>query len=124
MVFQFFQNFTNCFVDQDSRRSIMTENSMKPLKMSNDDDLTDVNNFECDICCNIYPSKVSLKKHIRNVHDNNFKCDFCDEIFENEFAMKRHMKSKTHELKFKCPLCPMAFIQLPIMENHLKLGIY
>ena len=56
--------------------------------------------------------------------DENIKCDFCDEIFENEFAMKRHRKSNTHELKFKCPLCPMAFIQLPIMENHLKLGIY
>ena len=60
-------------------------------------------NFNCDICENVFASPGLLKIHFKTIHGQKYKCDSCDKNFTSSGYLKNHIKT-IHEgqRNYKC----------------------
>ena len=84
--------------------------------------------FVCSKCPNIYFSKLSLRFHIRTIHEGKIipkkitrerKCPHCDKTFLRVASYQEHIKSK-HEntTPFKCDQCNRSFGTRTRFKTH------
>ena len=63
------------------------------LKM---DEIVPEKKFKCDTCNDHFPQKISLNKHIKEVHErkkNEVICKICENTFRTQQSLKRHVVS-------------------------------
>lgn len=62
---------------------------------------------------------------IRNIHRIElFKCDFCSHTNSTKLSMERHMKQihlKKSAVSFQCETCSKAFAKKALLQNHQKI---
>jgi len=79
--------------------------------------------FGCQICCKKYPIKSCLLKHIRNVHENprSFKCHVCKVRLSTKECLKRHQRVhiKNRPKPFECSKCDYATDLKHSLNKHL-----
>ncbi|KAF7280319.1 hypothetical protein GWI33_006230 [Rhynchophorus ferrugineus] len=78
--------------------------------------------YGCDMCGDRFKLKLSLKNHLKRVH--NFEeeekvfCDVCKRGFASEQGLRAHINSRVHEGQ-KCQYCSEVFTD-EYMKNHLR----
>ena len=71
-----------------------------------------------------FSCRVSLRKHVRKIHnreDRNHKCEKCDKIYAAKKDLKYHLET-THNkdrVKYNCKLCHKTLSSLYILKIHL-----
>ena len=77
----------------------------------------------CKECKGTYKTKLSLKKHIKNVHQNltRFSCGECKATFGLKYNMKKHVKIVHEKVKsFECQVCEATFGTKYNLQSHNK----
>ena len=85
--------------------------------------------FNCEKCKNEFPSRGSLKKHLRGIHEVKdltfqilFQCETCENEFASPWNLEKHkgknMKQETSETQiFKCEKCKN---DIGSLKKHLR----
>ena len=77
--------------------------------------------YQCNICNDSFSYKVTLKKHVKSVHEKNiqFKCSICNNTFSRKNGLKSHMESVHEKIKrHKCSICNIGFYKRGNLINH------
>ena len=77
----------------------------------------------CKECKGTYKTKLSLKKHIKNVHQNltRFSCGECKATFGLKYNMKKHVRIVHEKVKsFECQVCEATFGTKYNLQSHNK----
>ena len=80
-------------------------------------------NHKCTICKNSFPSKISLNRHIKKIHEAALpkpQCNICNESFISKGKMEKH-KRIYHENKppYWCKECDIGFIFKNTLNYHI-----
>lgn len=108
------------------------------------------NLFKCDICTEVFDTKVAIQVHFAVAHSNEvklFRCSACMEVFRDEREFRHHVKSRhivsgaiqcifcravcsselemhfhlaAHARQFRCPICPESFHVEFLLDRHLQ----
>ena len=79
-------------------------------------------NFQCDVCDEIFARKSIMLKHKRchkSVLPGQFDCSECEKTFQEKWKLDAHVK--VHE-KFACEKCEKKFNSKDIKEKHVKIA--
>jgi len=81
--------------------------------------------FECKLCKYLYPSKYSLKLHMKHheaVKNFKFLCVFCSENLDSKLSLYRHTRQHHKKEAIKCKLrrCRLFFKTKEQMEEHFE----
>jgi len=85
-------------------------------------ELTDADAVECEKCRKKCPSKLSLAKHISQVHSElRFKCDEfnCSYVAKTITLLKDHQG--THDKFFRCDICAKTFAKKQQLTEHIEI---
>ena len=77
----------------------------------------------CKECKGTFKTKLSLKKHIKTVHQNltKFSCEECKATFGLKYNMKKHVKIVHEKVKsFECQVCEATFGTKYNLQSHNK----
>lgn len=75
-------------------------------------------NFDCEICFEIFDTKVRLKKHFNKNHKvKKFECKDCGKRFKEKEYLHSHSYRYGHNLNFKC-FCGKLFISSRSLLIH------
>lgn len=107
--------------------------------------------FRCEICAEIFETKVSIQVHLAVAHSNEVKlsrCSACMEVFRNERDFRQHVRMRhivsgavqcifcrticsseldmhfhlaAHARQFQCPICPESFHVEFLLDRHLQI---
>ncbi|KAI2616809.1 hypothetical protein GGR54DRAFT_222853 [Hypoxylon sp. NC1633] len=76
--------------------------------------------YECEICCETWPSDEERREH--EVEDHYY-CYDCDREFRNLNGIKMHLNSRIHRgLDTECPFCKRGFATATGLAHHLERG--
>lgn len=79
-----------------------------------------VEEHPCDQCGKIFPSRMKLLQHNRNVHQEcSFPCVECNKIYATPASLKKHLL-KRHGEKQPCTVCGKAFAPGTSIKTHMK----
>ncbi|XP_043273992.1 zinc finger protein 2-like isoform X8 [Venturia canescens] len=78
--------------------------------------------FNCDECNFVTTNKVSVRTHVRRVHQRDFryKCDECDKSFMSNCELKDHRTSHLGTKSFICEICGKAYLQKSYLVAHKR----
>lgn len=106
--------------------------------------------FKCEICSEIFDTKVAIQVHFAVNHLNEirlYRCSACMEIFRSEREFRHHVRSRhvmsgalqcifcraicsselemhfhlaAHARQYRCPLCPESFHVEFLLDRHLQ----
>ena len=99
--------------------------------------------FNCNICNADFPLKITLNKHMEEVHDisigrktvkkvrktvkeireklaERVKCDQCDKDYSCKTALKSHVEIVHLQIKKQCDRCPTFFKTTKGLQYHMK----
>ena len=80
--------------------------------------------YKCESCDESFSRALSLKKHIRTIHDEDvnskllYKCEFCEKRFRQSYHLAWHMENKCNQ---PCPICNIPFKYSRILVKHIQL---
>lgn len=107
--------------------------------------------FRCEICAEIFETKVSIQVHLAVAHSNEIKlsrCSACMEVFRNERDFRQHVRMRhivsgavqcifcrticsseldmhfhlaAHARQFQCPICSESFHVEFLLDRHLQI---
>lgn len=73
-----------------------------------------------DDCAGSYKAKISLEKHLTNVHQivvTNTMCVICCQEFDSQQSLKQHLRD---HLPFSCGLCSVNFKTEENLQSHMS----
>ncbi|XP_050436519.1 zinc finger protein 91-like [Adelges cooleyi] len=79
--------------------------------------------INCDLCCKIFTSNQSFKKHCDIVHNKgtkDFLCDLCPKTFYEKQHLQIHMTVHTGEKSHTCTTCGKNFARLYTLLMHQR----
>ena len=88
---------------------------------------SNLNRNECTLCDIGFPSKSTLKDHLKNFHDIKQtvpkrpkpKCDICGKEFARS-SLSRHKRIVHEGIKISCDLCEESFTCASGLRSHFK----
>eukprot|EP00088_Acartia_fossae_P028869 TRINITY_DN2967_c2_g1_i4.p1 TRINITY_DN2967_c2_g1~~TRINITY_DN2967_c2_g1_i4.p1 ORF type:complete len:610 (-),score=95.44 TRINITY_DN2967_c2_g1_i4:144-1973(-) len=76
--------------------------------------------FVCDVCCQAFSTKGSLKVHSRkHTGEKPYKCNACDQSFSTPGNLKRHKNTHTGVQPFQCDWCKNRFTTRKNLKSHM-----
>ena len=80
---------------------------------------------ECQQCGKRFSGKISLKSHIKNIHEIERelkKCHYCNETFRFEVGLKSHIKTVHSKKKSDpgCDQCDQKFKTRQDLQSHMR----
>ncbi|XP_041650099.1 zinc finger protein 12 [Cheilinus undulatus] len=83
---------------------------------------TEVERFQCRVCCKIYPCQEDLKHHLSISHfqDKYYECDLCKRVFVSLEACALHIKERMCMRTIKCEICSRHFSTQKQLVRHKK----
>jgi len=81
-------------------------------------------NFRCKLCLQVFPTKNSKEKHLRNDHEQtkSFSCEFCGKMFVKRYHMTAHVKTVHEKIRdFLCEFCDKTFVKKQSLKVHLQI---
>lgn len=78
--------------------------------------------FKCMRCLTLFPTRPELKYHIVKVHSDllNFKCGKCGEVFSKQSKLEKHERNHGRDKLYVCVQCDSSFYQLENLKRHEK----
>ena len=78
--------------------------------------------FKCEICGKFFSVKMSLKSHIRCVHEGikHFSCAYCHYRSYTNQSMTTHLATHTGVKNYKCTHCDYASVQKGHLTAHIN----
>lgn len=98
-------------------------NDNDDLANDENNDITSLLQFSCDMCQNTFDSLSSLRLHKRTHSDDSIKpheCIFCYKKYSSQESLNEHLNSHTGERPYKCTECKKNFATRYTLQNHLK----
>ena len=86
-------------------------------------------NVICETCKKTFASTVTLKVHIKSVHEGISReiCDICKMTFKSSRNLRRHMERLHFKLQSKnsvCEICKKSFLRNCSLKEHIKFVHY
>lgn len=75
---------------------------------------------QCNICHKVYPSRLRMRSHQREVHEKIHVCMNCPQIFDSSASLKKHIETANHTKRYPCPKCNSSFDRQYQLNKHLK----
>jgi KRAB domain-containing zinc finger protein len=72
---------------------------------------SDIRDFKCETCSVKFKTELSLKNHIKVVHNKlgeqtrKFACQHCERSYFHQRHLDYHMRKHTGDLRYRCNLC-------------------
>jgi hypothetical protein len=79
--------------------------------------------FQCELCCQLFDLKSSLKKHFNTTHKDMkpFKCQICCKAFNKNAYLKHHIESVHQKMRpSQCSICFKAFPKSSNLKRHVQ----
>lgn len=76
---------------------------------------------ECDICHKVYPSKLRMKSHKKEVHEKIHVCMNCPQIFDSSESLQRHIETANHAKRYPCKKCNASFDRQYQLNKHIRI---
>lgn len=75
-------------------------------------------NHKCIFCAKGFFTRLSQKRHERNVHtkEKSHICQYCDKKFVMWKFLERHLNTHTAEVVYQCDQCDKKYLN----KNHLR----
>lgn len=86
----------------------------------------DSHKLECDVCGSKFLLNYDLKRHmIKHSSNRDFSCNHCDQKFKTELSLKNHIKvvhNQTEKLDraFVCKLCNRSYFHQRHLDYHMR----
>ena len=81
----------------------------------------EVERLVCVHCGSTFASRVSLKNHIKVVHEGfKLQCPHCDYTIGKKAALQFHIKSKHEGISYPCPHCNYKATRQDNLNTHVK----
>ncbi|XP_072040516.1 uncharacterized protein [Amphiura filiformis] len=79
--------------------------------------------YKCMRCLEFYESRAELKHHIIKVHTDmlNFKCGKCGEVFSKQEKLEKHERTHGRDKTYVCIHCDTSFYGLENLQRHEKI---
>lgn len=104
---------------QESLAELFFHDSEIKEKKADEKDIDEEQSYVCSICSKDLKSKMSLTKHIKNVHKNKEgnNCHYCRKEVIN---IKEHYERKHYYLQYTCNICYRKFRFQKILDKHIR----
>ncbi|XP_044731744.1 gastrula zinc finger protein XlCGF57.1-like [Chrysoperla carnea] len=75
----------------------------------------------CDKCSKTFISELTLKRHIKEIHDNerNHLCNICGHGLRTASKLRIHLLKHSNERPFACDRCEKKFLRLAGLKDHI-----
>ncbi|XP_044727283.1 zinc finger protein 260-like isoform X2 [Chrysoperla carnea] len=74
----------------------------------------------CDKCSKTFISELTLKRHIKEIHDNerNHLCNICGHGLRTASKLRIHLLTHSNERPFACDRCEKTFLRVDGLKDH------
>lgn len=81
--------------------------------------------LKCDLCSNTTSTKLSMNRHMKQVHmkksSKSFACKTCSKTFAKKIVLRTHEKIHLEQRPtFECPHCGKCLSSQTAVSNHIK----
>lgn len=82
--------------------------------------------IKCELCSKTFLYQVSLKNHIKYVHENQPKvegkvCSYCGFKAHDPIELREHLKNHTIDRPFACSHCDKTYRRAAHLKGHISL---
>ncbi|KAI1303113.1 Zinc finger protein [Halotydeus destructor] len=94
---------------------LASHSSPEPLSATDEE-------YRCDVCDAICPTKTKLKNHKRShvKGKDKLSCEICGKKFQWLYSWKTHVQAHREDNPNKCTECGMKFFNKFILQNHIR----
>lgn len=84
--------------------------------------ISDIKQWECEICSKVFTTKYFLKKHKRlHTGEMPYCCTQCNKSFTFQQTYYKHMLYHSSEKPHSCTECGRSFKELSTLQNHARI---
>lgn len=76
---------------------------------------------QCNICHKVYPSRLRMRSHQREVHEKIHVCMNCPQIFDSLESLKKHIETANHTKRYACTKCSSSFDRQHQFNKHMRM---
>ena len=77
--------------------------------------------FICEVCCDSFKAKKTLRNHMETVHSTKiFSCEDCGKTFSHPDHLKVHQRYHNPDMQLKCDVCGRGFVSGQKLRDHMN----